>query len=987
MGTRKGNPTHSLVLWDSRFGAANLALNEGATLESHYTQDIPRPGEPVAMGRGHLVPRGVQEAPVEVEVRAAGWSDVARYVIDDTAGGQLTYLYQGHPRTYELLRAGASGDLCTALGACAVLRNGYPVVVYGGPGVALRRRYWTGTAWSSESTISGTAACDEGAAVVALPDLLVAWAYDGSSSSAWASDDEGATWVRWATDPIPEQAETLRRITAAYGGGGIAMVCQPDDSSGDLYQLVSADLGASFAAVATHTALGRFVSVFPLANGDIGIVYMRDSDDAPVLRILGNAAQDLTDADEYICSPRRGFNGMTGYCDVDGRIYVALSDADQWQTVVSADYGATWSEYGQALTTRATNVVPRNLVGVSTPFGAMVLHNSSAPSASDYDDSAHVLWLGGWSNLAFDRDVSTFGDATRGTLWLPWAQPIGGPWAASGAGTVAMVDGLALAGQKYYNSTDTMTGIHRCYLDFQVDSGGDLSSMAVGLSLITGLFAGSIVHVHVQLRASTAGIRVRDVNGSTTLGTITIDMTERLQVYVETLNTACDVWYRRPNETKWTLGVSGTLATAADTQIVVWGNHAVGAHESTWYMMGFYTPVMYGTSSALTLGRELPTWLPPDLWGEGAILGASGGPVTTADDATVPPSYDYPLTAALPDVSPSPDTRWRSSDSAAQIVAWDLGAESQVGSSIVLAVLGAEARTWALGSWNGATWSTVATLDLGADFTGLTYARTGDIVTPNTSTTADAARYIQDNELAGGYVILSSGVSRRILGNAAGAWVTGTSVVPRIHIELTGGEPSSGTCTLVCPGGYVVAHPSTVLSARYWRVRAVAQDTVTGQIGAGTIFVGRLHGLGAEPDWGWSDDLSPTVRRSRSPYGTPRTRALGPPGRTWSWSWGDGLSLSAIREDPDADYYGRPGRLPLVAADDVWWQLRGALETHQALPVLALRTVGADGVSVTDRTLWLYGETVSSVAARGMRGQEGYDEWLRLESLTIEEIR
>jgi hypothetical protein len=253
MGTRKGNPTHSLVLWDSRFGAANLALNEGATLESDYTQDIPRPGEPVAMGRGHLVPRGVQEAPVEVEVRAAGWSDVARYVIDDTAGGQLTYLYQGHPRTYELLRAGASGDLCTALGACAVLRNGYPVVVYGGPGVALRRRYWTGTAWSSESTISGTAACDEGAAVVALPDLLVAWAYDGSSSSAWASDDEGATWVRWATDPIPEQAETLRRITAAYGGGRVAMVCQPDDSSGDLYQLVSADLGAPRSPRSLHT--------------------------------------------------------------------------------------------------------------------------------------------------------------------------------------------------------------------------------------------------------------------------------------------------------------------------------------------------------------------------------------------------------------------------------------------------------------------------------------------------------------------------------------------------------------------------------------------------------------------------------------------------------------------------------------------------------------------------------------------------------------
>jgi hypothetical protein len=209
-------------------------------------------------------------------------------------------------------------------------------------------------------------------------------------------------------------------------------------------------------------------------------------------------------------------------------------------------------------------------------------------------------------------------------------------------------------------------------------------------------------------------------------------------------------------------------------------------------------------------------------------------------------------------------------------------------------------------------------------------------------------------------------------------------VVPRIRIALSGTEPASGTCALVAPGGVVIAQPSTVAAVRYWRVSALVDHTPTDRLGAGIILVGRVLGLGAQPDWGWSDDMTPAVARTRDDYGTARTRVLGPPRTRWGWSWGDGLLLEQLRQSIDQDFYGGAGGAPLVAVEDVWWQLRGALQTHQGLPVVALRRMPADGVSLTDPTLWLYGDLSGSVAARGQMGEEGLDETIRLETLTIE---
>jgi hypothetical protein len=339
----------------------------------------------------------------------------------------------------------------------------------------------------------------------------------------------------------------------------------------------------------------------------------------------------------------------------------------------------------------------------------------------------------------------------------------------------------------------------------------------------------------------------------------------------------------------------------------------------------------------------------------------------------------------MPLTSPSPDVRWRATQEAAQeLLAWDLGAATELGQSMGLAVLGAGARTYQLQGYMGGVWTTVVTLDLGADFAGLTYTRTGDTIRPNTASTAAAARYVQAGELVGGFVILGS-VARRIVANTAGRWATGAAVPPTIRIEIEGAEPGSGTCTIVAPGGVAVAHATAPSSAQLWRVRVAPQVTPGGVGGAGVVLVGAVRPLGAAPDWGWSEDVAAAIQRARSPYGTPRTRKLGPARRRWAWSWGDGTSLTVLRGTTEADYYARSGAIGGVHQDDAWWQLRAAVESHGHLPVVALRRI-PDG-SISDPTLWCYGELASGLGARGMRGTEGADEWVRLENLAIEEIK
>ena len=77
--------------------------------------------------------------------------------------------------------------------------------------------------------------------------------------------------------------------------------------------------------------------------------------------------------------------------------------------------------------------------------------------------------------------------------------------------------------------------------------------------------------------------------------------------------------------------------------------------------------------------------------------------------------------------------------------------------------------------------------------------------------------------------------------------------------------------------------------------------------------------------------------------------------------------------------------------DVVWTLLYGLLEQTDggAEPLLALAEVPQTSVplSVTDRTLFLYGTWDSSVQANQVEGDEGVNEFLRIDPIRISEIK
>jgi hypothetical protein len=589
----------------------------------------------------------------------------------------------------------------------------------------------------------------------------------------------------------------------------------------------------------------------------------------------------------------------------------------------------------------------------------------------------HILWLGGWSSIEWSPGINF---ASSRYLWMPFAQPGGtSGLTKTGAGTATLGNGLELTNQAYYS----FAAQGSAFLDFQVDTGGSLTALQCGARLVVD---NGSTDYRVEIRATTTGFRVYDAVASAALGTVTIDMTTRLQIVLYRQSSSLLLYYRRPTDDAWTeVEYTGLTSTTGLTDELSWGNFTNSTQTSTWFGAGITLQFVETTTDMV--GRPTPCYLPPSV-GAPAVLSLLDGPGRVGDAATIEPAALYGIRRIDPIDQPSPDVRWRSTSVGPEHVVFDLGASTEVGRAPALLLAGSLVRQVRLGYYDGVDWQTAGTIDLATGFVGLEYDRVGDIIEPAAAGTVAAGRYIQAGELAGGYVVFpdNSDLCVRILDNGPGMWVDDSDVQPWIRLASTAGVSTTGEVTIVAPGGIMVTSSATTVQARYWRIRIPAQPTPDDVFEIGTILVGRMETVGATPDWAWTDETSMNVTRRSSPYGTSRARTLGPVGRSWSWSWADGQLLEMLREQAIAsDYVKMTSGKALVHVEDVWWQLRSMLKTHQGLPVGALRVVPAVGETITDPSLWLYGYLEGSVAARGVIGQEGIDEMIRVDSLTVRE--
>lgn len=885
--------------------------------------------------------------------------------------------------------------------------------------------------WSSALEVHDGSAT--GVALIESDGALLLLVTDPGNGIVYRSTDGGDTWSFWRRHSI---GASTTRVHAAAGNDGQILLFESSGTT--LRQYASTDQLGTLTLVATTTSVAQaYTSVYALPGGGFVAAYKQVSTLYPAVRTLSTAFQPIVDAAEVVLDAAACSTiGLS--VEADGLIWSYVTDGTTPGTAVSyfsTDGGVTWETVIAPvwdLCSTADDYVSELLT--TTAAGATYLLCRPTGSTSGSDE-AMVVRLGGWETVTPRGDGLWARPGPTHGSYLPFELPGDtGQWTRTAAGTPTeslVSEGLYLSTDPGGSDVVSYTASTSTYLSTTVELGLAVAAGGSGSAdeiVVSADLADSTNDYSLKCRLAvvtgTVWVNTRDPNAgtpskSTDDTAIPAGDRFRLRLHVEPSSTGGSatgyVWVASYTATEWTLLWSGALtnntATPGSSGLARWGLPTTPASATaeiyvSYVVVGGYARDQLGggiqsASNAGASGRPvspLPIPLHPevaDADGRVPWLSTTSGPANLGEVYDVACAYDYPLTAVLPTVEPSPATAWRSTSTAEQVIAWDYGSATWLGDSIALYVGGANFRAIEFEYHNGSAWASALSMDLGVD--SLDYSLSGDCLTPASSTTS-VDRYLQEGELVGGSVILETGGGSgtqafRVRANTSGSWVSSGTGTPRVRILLDGDTSTadtSGSCTIVWPSGVGVVHLSALLRARRWRVRIPAsQDTPDGYYQAGVIYPAAIRVIGQPPSWGWSRETAPNVDRRRSRYGTDRVRQLGPLATTLSWGWTDGVLLDVLRDTASPDYLGTSTGLPLTAAGDVPWLLRGLLEGAKGgeIPVVALSAVpDTSGVTITDRTLYLYGTLTGSVREDNVQGTEGESEFQRVAAITVQEL-
>jgi hypothetical protein len=890
----------------------------------------------------------------------------------------------------------------------------------------------------------------QGVTGVALPSgRILAIGAESSQLHVYCSDDDGATWGPYSDDAGSTGfTGTYDEARAAYYRGDV--ICITRDVA-DISQRASNDLATSFVEVESTTSFGRDIRVDVLPDaGGIVVAYRRNADDRPTVRVLSSAFQPLSDADAVLVDDAAAtpLSDLGMAVDELGVIWVfgrVTADADLIEVWFSTDGGASFelvdggggaggvqglhSAHGG--TTYPTVLVPRFCRGF-----CVIAHKWTA--AVNPDNGIGTIFSAGWSSVSNVARFPGLGPWVNRHGWghptstvsetlLGYETPVnqGTGWANVGAVAPAIVNGewsfTCAANNGYVQKDPFGTAGSSITMQFhhRIDAGTPaLTAPGNGVTLRV---ADGVNDYRLQVRIGATATRLFDVwaggGAGATLADITVDGTADVEWLVH-LGPSGTVFafFRSPLHPTWTLGYAGAATdggVVAATNAVQIGTVTNATVTSRWryallngrdlfisqFAVGMYPGyedvigAVIGSTPAPVIG----------LGSESAagFIAATRGPGRQDETFTVTPHYDYGVENVFPVISPSPDTTFRTTDLTEVRLCFDLGYEARLGYEwqqlFGLLNINFQTAYWE-SSANGAAWTTRITLNAAEGFEGLTCERIGDTIRAGTGTTS-GARALARNELAGGHAVVNGLVAYRILGNSPGVWVDPTGVTTklaeiRLDADLTG-APASATVDLVWPNA--VVHRRTTgdyptMVDRYWRLRIPAsQVTPDTYYQVGIHFPGDVATYGRQSSRGWSQQMRPNVQRSRSRYGTIRKREDGPPARRWTMSWTDGTLMRESRStDPDYVRNATNNAPVLAMRDDVWLLLWGLIEEIRSgeVPVIALNSIPSSSeLTITDRTLFLYGTLDGDVQFNQVVGDEGIDEFGRIDPLTVEEIR
>lgn len=849
----------------------------------------------------------------------------------------------------------------------------------------------------------------------------------------YASADEGMSFsyvgVWSATSGGVPLAQTVRRPCIVPSGGGY-VVAYFTQIGGTRYYRVRT-LGSAFVVSPLDSDGATLTDTAPATGaGHPAIAAWRDEDGSIY------AAFRILDGEGYsLCIRRSTDEGLTWTSDP------AVSGSTPPRYVYTANLSPSTASTG-GLT----------YFGCASAGGrALLVTRWTATTGTYHPGSVGVVSLGGHDTVSLPMNGTAasvpsdpldfcswaYSDIRRGWAYLPIDKPDNVGWTGNGTGgtgnsslttvggeLVLQIDTVAGPSPSWWFSRSTTVAADAMVAEFVFDSDTGGSSSSLQVAATVRITDGAAKTYEVQVRAGAAAVGIYDGVAGTIIGSafaatgqvrvlVALDVAGNVQTWRSTDWTHARKSTQGPQTTTLTNGFGG----GADVCRIEWGHMVdTAACRSNWWQVGacmWAGP--WRISGAAEIG-DVANWTNPDelhgrplatlaqLIHDGARVYAVDGPGMMGDSWTVQARYDYPIQAVHPDQIPSPyAARWRTTGVGANVeLIWDAlddASSSQFESTIIaVAVLNANIRKLVLAGDTGVGWSTIGTLDSGAEWSGCTFTRMGDAVYPAAASGA-LGRPIWSGEYVGATVLLTTGgvtTARKVRANMAGQW-TGSNTFsgqqPILYLDgYDGTEPASGDIVVV-PRSWLGIIPNYTAQRRGYRLALTAADnpSADGYYEAGIIALCRGYVFAPSYSRDYVRTLAPTVESTVLASGRRVPVRRGRPVREIQFGWSDKVDTWPV-------YHGTPAHLAQttggsavanvgMAAHDLAL-LVGSLDGELS-PVVWLGRL-AHGASspiiVTDPHQFLYGAiTTTPRIENGDIGHEGEGEAPRTSLYTVRE--
>lgn len=750
--------------------------------------------------------------------------------------------------------------------------------------IRVRVRDVAGT-WSSPTTLATfPEAANVYPHVIATDDRvrLYYWAptYDSSGTygnralvalEALATDDltDADSWVEMGRDgaALIDSATTPGRVIVLEGSGQWMAIYR---SSTSVLQLASVD-GLTWASVGSSITASDFTAIW---QGGAFILLHTDSDGVLYARSVGSAYSSLSSVTPVTINDYGSTTGsaLDAYVDGGGTGWVMTGGlgglyAEQWST---DDGGASWRGSGNngRIYTASNLVTAQSIIVNGTPTWwrdrLIMVHEVSPDSTTTSAPNAALIatHFGRCTSLPLPTSQRGWRPADRFAYpfsWWPGIHIIT-TWDTV-TGTVALDPHATEPAMAIDVDTSSL-------YNFEIPGG----SVNVNLARIVGEANSGTAALRVQADDGTDAVRLKvefsttglaiydDVAGGAALQTVSNSGVLDVIVEVNFDTGAWLVWYAERTAdvpvysylsgsglTEETLADDPTyfrvLASSQFDLYQLQGRNYVSSVNDRDVGRGY---AGYPGAEAIN-GRPVSGW--PVWVGEGLYVSASGGLARAGDTWTYTADAQYHVRqAGWTPTYPSPRTRWRSTVTTEESVAWWYDGQTVATLSPVWAlVFEGTAQRLSLAFHDGSSWGSDTSIDVGLT---RTMTRAGSTLTP--TGTAETGAFVDEDELVGGFAVDASGNARRILANTAGTLGSVTGLTWRkalLTIDDPGStDAGSASWSILWPRvAYVFAPPATAKGFRVrFGVSASLRESPEGYHDA-KLLIGPGYYLGLKP--------------------------------------------------------------------------------------------------------------------------------------------